>query len=71
MLNTQSGKQDSTESTTPKRSAAPKMASHHGQSLNHLLNFTLPPRQYQVSQNIPRRSRKNASSHQVWNKERE
>ncbi|KAH7914740.1 hypothetical protein BJ138DRAFT_999454 [Hygrophoropsis aurantiaca] len=43
-----------------------KMAS--SQSLNHLLNFTLPPRQIQPS-NLPRRSRK-PGSQPVWNKER-
>ncbi|THH11058.1 hypothetical protein EW145_g909 [Phellinidium pouzarii] len=41
-----------------------------GQSLNHLLNFTLPPRQMQASQNIPRRSRKTSSGYGVWNKEK-
>lgn len=51
--------------TTPKR--ASKMAS--GQSLNHLLNFTLPPRQSQQPQSLPRRSRKNGTNHGVWNKE--
>ncbi|KZP25367.1 hypothetical protein FIBSPDRAFT_1041511 [Athelia psychrophila] len=68
MLNSRSGRQDSSETTTPKRPGS-KMA-QHGQSLNHLLNFTLPPRQSQVPQSLPRRSRKNAPSHQVWNKER-
>jgi len=38
------------------------------QSLNHLLNFTLPPRQ-QPPTSLPRRSRK-TGSHAVWNKER-
>ncbi|KAG2075158.1 hypothetical protein BDR04DRAFT_1047673 [Suillus decipiens] len=50
--------------TNPKR--PPKMASN--QSLNHLLNFTLPPRQVQP-QTVPRRSKKAAHS-AVWNKER-
>ncbi|EIN13850.1 hypothetical protein PUNSTDRAFT_57998 [Punctularia strigosozonata HHB-11173 SS5] len=50
-------------STTPNRPA--KMASN--QSLNHLLNFTLPPRQQQA---VPRRSRKYGTQHGVWNKER-
>ncbi|KAG0702751.1 hypothetical protein DFH29DRAFT_920228 [Suillus ampliporus] len=50
--------------TTPKRPA--KMASN--QSLNHLLNFTLPPRQIQP-QSLPRRSKKAVNS-AVWNKER-
>ena len=50
---------------TPKR--APKMAS--GQSLNHLLNFSLPPRQSRSPLSLPRRSRRNG--HQgVWNQER-
>ncbi|KAG9314162.1 hypothetical protein JVU11DRAFT_4948 [Chiua virens] len=49
--------------TTPKRPS--KMAS--SQSLNHLLNFTLPPRQTH-SQSLPRRGKK--STTQVWNKER-
>ncbi|OAX38389.1 hypothetical protein K503DRAFT_770550 [Rhizopogon vinicolor AM-OR11-026] len=38
------------------------------QSLNHLLNFTLPPRQTQP-QSLPRRSRKTVNP-AVWNKER-
>ncbi|KIJ21979.1 hypothetical protein PAXINDRAFT_105678 [Paxillus involutus ATCC 200175] len=50
--------------TTPKRPA--KMAS--SQSLNHLLNFTLPPRQTQP-QSLPRRSKK-PTSQGIWNKER-
>ena len=53
-------------SSTPKRSSG-RMAST--QSLNHLLNFTLPPRQ--SPQSIPRRSRRTNGSSQVWNKERE
>ncbi|KAI5120586.1 hypothetical protein M0805_002536 [Coniferiporia weirii] len=52
--------------TGSKRSG--KMAS--GQSLNHLLNFTLPPRQTHALQSIPRRSRKTASGYGVWNKEK-
>ncbi|KAH9950925.1 hypothetical protein B0H21DRAFT_720440 [Amylocystis lapponica] len=39
------------------------------QSLNHLLNFTLPPRQSHQGQNLPRR-RKIATHQGVWNKER-
>lgn len=50
---------------TPKRPS--KMAS--SQSLNHLLNFTLPPRQTH-SQSFPRRGKK-SSTHGVWNKESE
>ncbi|KAH8111937.1 hypothetical protein DFH11DRAFT_1610856 [Phellopilus nigrolimitatus] len=52
--------------TVQKRSN--KMAS--GQSLNHLLNFTLPPRQTHALQSIPRRSRKTATGYGVWNKEK-
>ncbi|OCH87475.1 hypothetical protein OBBRIDRAFT_781606 [Obba rivulosa] len=59
-----------TEAATPsaasKRSA--KMAST--QSINHLLNFTLPPRQSHQAQSLPRRARKTASHLGVWNKER-
>ncbi|KAK7058577.1 hypothetical protein VNI00_002213 [Paramarasmius palmivorus] len=55
-----------TLATPPKRPA--KMASN--QSLNHLLNFTLPPRQTHPPPSIPRRSRKTGNSHGVWNKER-
>ncbi|KDQ63141.1 hypothetical protein JAAARDRAFT_147139 [Jaapia argillacea MUCL 33604] len=40
------------------------------QSLNHLLNFTLPPRQTQNVQSIPRRSRRTGTQQGVWNKER-
>jgi hypothetical protein len=50
--------------TTPARPG--KMA--QSQSLNHLLNFSLPPRQ---AQPLPRRSRKYGTQHGVWNKERE
>lgn len=53
------------QATAPKR--PPKMASN--QSLNHLLNFTLPPRQIQP-QIVPRRSKKAVHS-AVWNKESE
>jgi hypothetical protein len=49
-------------STTPKRGSS-------SQSLNHLLNFTLPPRQSQ--QTLPRRNRRTNGSSLVWNKERE
>ncbi|KAJ7455923.1 hypothetical protein B0H11DRAFT_2066296 [Mycena galericulata] len=51
---------------TPRR--ASKMASN--QSLNHLLNFTLPPRQTQPPPSLPRRSRKTGTQQGVWNKER-
>lgn len=40
------------------------------QSLNHLLNFTLPPRQTHYNQSIPRRGRKTGNQYGVWNKER-
>jgi hypothetical protein len=53
--------------STPKRVA--KSAS--SQSLNHLLNFSLPPRQTQQVQNLPRRSRRHGTTQGVWNKERE
>ncbi|KAL6304792.1 hypothetical protein BKA93DRAFT_781536 [Sparassis latifolia] len=52
--------------TTPKRQS--KMAST--QSLNHLLNFTLPPRQSHQAQSLPRRNRKTGTHQGVWNKER-
>ncbi|KAF7302950.1 RING finger domain protein [Mycena kentingensis (nom. inval.)] len=52
--------------TSPRRAA--KMASN--QNLNHLLSFTLPPRQTQPPPSIPRRSRKTGSQHGIWNKER-
>ncbi|KAH9944011.1 uncharacterized protein BXZ73DRAFT_86989 [Epithele typhae] len=48
-----------------KRSSKPST-----QSLNHLLNFTLPPRQPNYNQSIPRRARKTGAHHGVWNKER-
>ncbi|KAG7452199.1 uncharacterized protein BT62DRAFT_926410 [Guyanagaster necrorhizus] len=55
------------QATTPKR--APKMASQV--NLNHLLNFTLPPRQSQTPSSVPRRSRRTGGTHHgVWNKER-
>jgi hypothetical protein len=53
--------------STPKRVA--KSAS--SQSLNHLLNFSLPPRQTHQAQSLPRRSRRHGTTHGVWNKERE
>ncbi|KIY52643.1 hypothetical protein FISHEDRAFT_34869 [Fistulina hepatica ATCC 64428] len=51
--------------STPKRLS--KAASN--QSINHLLNFTLPPRQALNPSSLPRRSRKTAH-YGVWNKER-
>ncbi|KAG9222420.1 hypothetical protein CCMSSC00406_0002755 [Pleurotus cornucopiae] len=56
-----------TQASTPKRPS--KMPSNQNLNLNHLLNFTLPPRQTQPANNLPRRSRKTAN-HGVWNKER-
>lgn len=53
-----------TGQTNPKRPA--KMTST--QSLNHLLNFTLPPRHTQPQ--IPPRRGKKPSGHGIWNKER-
>lgn len=55
------------QATTPKR--ASKMASQ-SLNVNHLLNFTLPPRQVRAPANIPRRSRKTGTHQGVWNKER-
>ncbi|KAI0375437.1 hypothetical protein BV20DRAFT_960589 [Pilatotrama ljubarskyi] len=58
---------------------APHSASHNqgkragkssSQSLNHLLNFSLPPRQSQYNQSIPRRARRTGNQHGIWNKER-
>ncbi|KAG5647670.1 hypothetical protein DXG03_008393 [Asterophora parasitica] len=51
---------------TPKR--VQKMAS--SQNVNHLLNFTLPPRHARPPVNLPRRSRKTGTQQGVWNKER-
>lgn len=53
--------------STPKRPS--KTAS--SQSLNHLLNFSLPPRQTHQLQSLPRRSRRHGANQAVWNKERE
>ncbi|CCL98094.1 uncharacterized protein FIBRA_00088 [Fibroporia radiculosa] len=58
--------QSFTGSQGAKSNRPAKMAS--SQSLNHLLNFTLPPRQSHQHQSFPRRNRK--STHPaVWNKE--
>ncbi|PFH52336.1 hypothetical protein AMATHDRAFT_140553 [Amanita thiersii Skay4041] len=57
----------SPSANTLKRS---KMASSQETNLNHLLNFTLPPRQSRPLTNLPRRSRKTGNIHGVWNKER-
>ncbi|KAG6811574.1 hypothetical protein H0H92_006823 [Tricholoma furcatifolium] len=51
---------------TPRR--VQKMAS--SQNMNHLLNFTLPPRQARPPVSVPRRSRKTGTQQGVWNKER-
>ncbi|KAI9455916.1 hypothetical protein BJY52DRAFT_1278098 [Lactarius psammicola] len=56
----------STNPPTPKR--VTKSAS--SQSLNHLLNFSLPPRQSHQVQSLPRRSRRHGTTQGVWNKER-
>ncbi|KAJ7110369.1 hypothetical protein C8R43DRAFT_1099731 [Mycena crocata] len=53
---------------TPRR--ASKMASNQSLNLNHLLNFTLPPRQTQPPPSLPRRSKKTGTHQGVWNKER-
>ncbi|KAJ7045028.1 hypothetical protein C8F04DRAFT_1067458 [Mycena alexandri] len=53
---------------TPRR--ASKMASNPSLNLNHLLNFTLPPRQTQPPPSLPRRSRKTGTHQGIWNKER-
>ncbi|KIY73509.1 hypothetical protein CYLTODRAFT_416882 [Cylindrobasidium torrendii FP15055 ss-10] len=42
-----------------------------GQDVNHLLNFTLPPRQQPQLSHLPRRSNRRAGNHHgIWNKER-
>jgi hypothetical protein len=46
------------------------MASSQSLNVNHLLNFTLPPRQVRAPVNMPRRSRKTGTHQGVWNKER-
>ena len=63
-----------TPATAP-RSTAPNQnkrsnSKASSQSLNHLLNFTLPPRQSHNFLSIPRRARKTGHHHGVWNKER-
>ncbi|KAF8973496.1 hypothetical protein BDZ97DRAFT_1900339 [Flammula alnicola] len=54
--------------TTPKRLS--KMPANQPTNLNHLLNFTLPPRQTRPLTSLPRRSRKVGNVQGVWNKER-
>ncbi|PPQ79883.1 hypothetical protein CVT25_002939 [Psilocybe cyanescens] len=58
----------SIQETTPKRLS--KMPSNQAVNLNHLLNFTLPPRQARPLTSLPRRSRKTGTVQGVWNKER-
>ncbi|KAI0066512.1 hypothetical protein BV25DRAFT_1878482 [Artomyces pyxidatus] len=53
------------QSTPPTSKRAPKV-----ENLNHLLNFTLPPRQTHQLPSLPRRSRRNGTQQGVWNKER-
>ncbi|KAF5323487.1 hypothetical protein D9611_005524 [Ephemerocybe angulata] len=59
--------------STPSSGIAPnrnnKMASKQPVNLNHLLNFSLPPRETRMV-SIPRRSRKTGTVQGVWNKER-
>jgi len=49
----------------------PKMAASQSTNLNHLLNFSLPPRQPHPPSTTCRRSRKTGTAHGPWNKERE
>ncbi|KAJ7069040.1 hypothetical protein B0H15DRAFT_918159 [Mycena belliarum] len=56
--------------TAPVTKRASKMASNQSLNLNHLLNFTLPPRQTQPPPSLPRRSRKTGTQQGIWNKER-
>ncbi|KAI1793979.1 hypothetical protein LXA43DRAFT_185506 [Ganoderma leucocontextum] len=57
-----------THTTTPNQNK--RSAKAPAQSLNHLLNFTLPPRQTHYNQSIPRRARRTGNQYGVWNKER-
>lgn len=57
----------SSPAAMPKAKRSSKTASK--ENLNHLLNFSLPPRQARTLQSIPRRSRKTGTQHGVWNKE--
>jgi hypothetical protein len=43
---------------TIRMSTRPQANNKRTESLNHLLNFTLPPRSQPLAQNVPRRSRK-------------
>ncbi|KZV92931.1 hypothetical protein EXIGLDRAFT_646696 [Exidia glandulosa HHB12029] len=47
-----------------------KMSGPGNQSLNHLLNFSLPPRQSHQTAPIPRRSRRVGTQQGIWNKEK-
>ncbi|KAF5313222.1 hypothetical protein D9619_002821 [Psilocybe cf. subviscida] len=57
-----------TPATNSKRLA--KMPVQQVTNLNHLLNFSLPPRQTRPLSSLPRRSRKVGHVQGVWNKER-
>ncbi|OJT08966.1 hypothetical protein TRAPUB_100 [Trametes pubescens] len=60
-----------TPTTTPHSASQAKRAGKApNQSLNHLLNFSLPPRQSSYNQSIPRRARRTGTQHGIWNKER-
>ncbi|THH20512.1 hypothetical protein EW146_g862 [Bondarzewia mesenterica] len=65
-MNTRGAATPQSTPSAPKRPS--KTASTH--SINHLLNFTLPPRQTQQIQSLPRRSRRHGTQQGVWNKER-
>lgn len=54
--------------STSKGKRPSKMA---GNSLNYLLNFTLPPRQSHHNQSLPRRTRRSNAHPAIWNKESE
>lgn len=61
-----------TPTTTPHSAGQAKRAGKApNQSLNHLLNFSLPPRQSSYTQSIPRRARRTGTQHGIWNKERQ
>ncbi|KAF8602332.1 hypothetical protein BDV93DRAFT_538386 [Ceratobasidium sp. AG-I] len=49
-------------------SARPQAANKRTESLNHLLNFTLPPRSQPLAQHVPRRNRK--PNHVYYNPEK-
>ncbi len=56
------------DDTPSNKRSSKKMAT--SQSLNHLLNFSLPPRQTHQFQSLPRRRKANTLQ-PVWNQERE